>query len=471
LTRPFGTAHRAGRGEEGKGQMAVEAVASAPVIGAAVEEDLGARPTERLPIRQLLQISIYWLGINAIWGGVGIFNQERVDQLAPPGEAGSYLNLMGWLALPVVLLVQPTVGAISDYTITRWGRRKPYIVIGATLDVVFLIGLATSQTFVSLVVFVILLQFSSNFAQGPFEGYVPDLVPPQQVGLASALVGAMQTVGFVTGAVLIAVSYRLGSFTLPLIFLGVLELSTAAGTFLFVREGKTARPRKGKSWLAIGLSAWGLDILKERSFMYLLASRLLFLSGVNVFLGFNVLFLSRSLGMDDEAKGLWVAVIGVLVGVSTAFATLPSGILSNRLGRKPMIYIACVIGGIGLLIAGLAPTPQVLILGVVLLGIGSGTFLAVDWALMTDIIPKASSGRFMGISNLAVGLAGPVAALLAGPIIDFVGGKAETGEGPRAAFLAGVGLFALGAFFLRPVDPRPREERLAAEAAEAATGG
>ena len=63
------------------------------------------------------------------------------------------------------------------------------------LDVVFLIGLATSQTFVALVAFVILLQFSSNFAQGPFQGYVPDLVPPQQVGLASALVGAMQTVG------------------------------------------------------------------------------------------------------------------------------------------------------------------------------------------------------------------------------------------------------------------------------------
>ena len=76
---------------------------------------------------------------------------------------------------------------------------------------------------------------------------------------------------------------------------------------------------------------------------------------------------------------------------------------------------------------------------------------------MTDIIPKASSGRFMGISNLAVGLAGPVAALVAGPIIDVVGGTAETADGPRAAFLAGVAFFTLAAVFLRPVDPRPRE--------------
>jgi MFS family permease len=438
-------------------------------MGLALEDDLGARPTQRLPLRQLLQISIYWLGINAIWGGVGIFNQERVDQLAPPGQAGAYLNLLGWLALPVVLLVQPTIGALSDYTITRWGKRKPYIVIGATLDVVFLIGLATSQTFIALAAFVILLQVSSNFAQGPFQGYVPDLVPPEQVGLASALVGAMQTVGFVTGAVLISLAFSLGQFTVFLILLGVVELATAAGTFLFVREGKAAKPRHGRSWLAIGRSAWGTDILKERNFTFLLISRLMFLAGVNVFLGFNVLFLGRSLGFGDDQKGLWIAIVGVVVGVTTAIATLPSGVASNRFGRKPMIYIACIVGALGLGIAGIAPGPEILVLGVVLLGIASGTFLAVDWALMTDIIPKASSGRFMGISNLAVGLAGPVAALLAGPIIDAVGGTAETGDGPRAAFLAGTLLFVLAAVFLRPVDQRPREERHAAEALEGAT--
>ena len=93
-------------------------------------------------------------------------------------------------------------------------------------------------------------------------------------------------------------------------------------------------------------------------------------------------------------------------------------------------------------------------------------FLAVDWALMTDIIPKASSGRFMGISNLAVALAGPVALLVGGPIIDVVGGTAETGDGPRAAFLAGIAFFILAAVFLRPVDPTPREMRAGEEPAE-----
>jgi MFS family permease len=157
-----------------------------------------------------------------------------------------------------------------------------------------------------------------------------------------------------------------------------------------------------------------------------------------------------------------VPVIGIIVAVFTAIATIPSGILSNRFGRKPMIYLAAAAGSIGLLVAGLAPSPEILIVGATLIGIGSGTFVAVDWALLTDIIPKASSGRYMGMSNLAVGLAGPVAALLAGPIIDSVGGASQTGDGPRAAFLAGIGFFIASAVFLRPVDPRPRELRIAA---------
>jgi MFS family permease len=261
--------------------------------------------------------------------------------------------------------------------------------------------------------------------------------------------------------VLISVAFTLGQFTLILIVLGIVEVATAAGTFLFVREGKVAKSREGRSWWTIARSAWGTDILRERSFTFLLISRLLFLAGVNVFLGYNLYFLQRSLGFGDAEVGLWIAIVGIATGVTTAVATIPAGLVSNRVGRKPLIYLACAVGGLGLAVAGLAPTPQILVAGVILIGVASGTFLAVDWALMTDIIPKASSGRFMGISNLAVGLAGPVAALLAGPIMDAVGGPAATGDGPRAAFLSGIVLFGLGALFLYPVDPRPRESRVA----------
>ena len=282
--------------------MAVDAVAGAPATR--IEgDDLGARPTERLPLRQLFQLSVYWLGINSIWGGVGVFTQERIPDLVPTGQGGSYLALTGWLILPVVLAVQPTVGAISDYTISRWGRRKPYIAIGATLDVVFLIGLATSQTYLSVLAFLALLQFSSNFAQGPFQGYVPDLVPAEQVGLASALIGAMQTIGFVLGNGIVAYAVVIGDYTIPLIVIGLVELATAVGTLVWVREGTAAKPRNGRSWVSIARSAWGLDILHERSFVFLVVSRLMFIAGINVLLGFYVLYVTRVVRLRRRPEG------------------------------------------------------------------------------------------------------------------------------------------------------------------------
>ena len=152
----------------------------------------------------------------------------------------------------MALLVQPTVGSLSDYTISRWGRRKPYILVGSLLDVVFLYGIAVSNTVVAIAAFVILLQFSSNFAQGPFQGYVPDLVPARQVGLASSLVGLMQILGQVAG-----LHDRLDRGRDPQLRRwhdgrsASLELVTMLSVVLRVDDGRSTKSRDGRSWLSI----------------------------------------------------------------------------------------------------------------------------------------------------------------------------------------------------------------------------
>src|SRR5215471_14156051 len=160
-----------------------------------------SRPTERLPIRELLRISLYWLGLSSIFAGLNTILTGRLQftGLVPADEAGRALFLVEISGAIIAVIVQPTIGSISDYTVSRWGRRKPYIFVGSILDVVFLIGIASSNTLLAIAAFIALLQFSSNLAQGPFQGYVPDLVPGPQVGTASALVGLMQVLGNVTG--------------------------------------------------------------------------------------------------------------------------------------------------------------------------------------------------------------------------------------------------------------------------------
>jgi MFS family permease len=415
------------------------------------------RPTELLPKRELLRLSLYWLGLSSIFAGVTFILGARLefDGLVPNAdEAGRTLFLLTIGGAVIAMLVQPTIGSISDYTISRWGRRKPYILIGSLLDVVFLVGIAVSQDLIAIAAFVALLQFSANFAQGPFQGYVPDLVPSSQVGVASALVGMMQILGNVSGYAIAGISVALDQYALGLIALGVLELVTMLSVVIRVREGPAPKSRGGRSWRAIAAEAWGTDILGERSFLWLVASRLAVLTGGGVLANLAVFYLSRSLGMNQEEAGTAFIVIVGLVALGTVVAVIPAARASDRIGRKKVIYVSCAVGAVGLGFVALAPSFPVAIVGAVLFGLSTGIFLAVDWALMTDIIPKASSGRYMGLSNVATASAGVLAVATGGTLMDLVGGP----FGPRAALWLGVALFGLGALLLRPVDERRRED-------------
>ena len=414
------------------------------------------RPVGALPVFQIFQLSIYWFGINAIWGGLNVINQRRMDDLVGKENAGSGLALLTLLGAIVAILVQPTIGTISDYTITRWGRRKPYIVIGAVLDVVFLVGVATSNTYISVVVFIVLLQVSSNFAQGPFQGYVPDLVPAPQVGLASGLMGLMIILGRIGGVAIASIGLFTGSFVLATIGLGLLELVTAIVTVITVDEGRVAPSREGRSWLQIATGAWGLDILKERSFVWLLGSRLFVLMATVTLTDFMLFYMSRSIGLSDSEIGIWINVATGLIAITTALTTFPAARLSDRVGRKTLVYFTCALGSVGMLGVALAPNIIVAVLFVIPVGVAAGAFLAVDWALMTDIVPKSTSGRYMGISNVVTGAAGPIAVAIGGIAMDRVGAF-DFSFGPRIAFLFALAYYALGALLLRPVDERRRE--------------
>jgi MFS family permease len=422
--------------------------------------DVTVEPTRLLPLGQLLRLSVYWLGLVAVFQGIGLIMQERIKDLVPD-ESVQYttLGFVQMAGVAIAVLIQPTVGSISDYTISRFGRRKPFILIGTTLDLVFLIGIATSNSIVAIAALVVLLQFSSNFAQGPFQGYVPDMVPAPQVGLASGMVGLFTVLGVVFGSAMASLGLVLGDFRGPTILLGIVEFLTMLSLFYRLDEGRVAKDRNGRSWRAIAAEAWGTDILRERSFIHLVGSRFFILGGSAFLIALAVPYLERALGMaDPDDRAVWILAITGIAALCTAIATIPAARLSQRYGRKRLIYVACATSATGMVICAFAPSVWFLVLGASLVGIGGGSFLAVDWALMTDIIPKASAGRFMGISNVATATNGVVAGLVGYVIVDRFAGAGATDLGPRAAFLLAPVWYLIGAWLLRPVDERRRED-------------
>jgi MFS family permease len=426
------------------------------------------RPTLALPLGHLIRISLYWLGLTAIDGAVGLFIQNRVNFgpfAVDPLEVGRVLFLLSIPVAVISILVQPTVGSISDYTVSRWGRRKPYIVIGSVLDVVFLVGIATSNTILMLGAFAALLSVSTNIARGPFQGYVPDLVPEQQVGLASAMVGLMQILGNVTGFVLVTAAVLMGQIEVAIFVVALVELVTMAAVVLRVGEGQPPKPRNGKSWGTIAREVWGTDVLKERSYVWLLASRFFFLMGGAVLVNLILTYLKQTHNLGEDAANSTNLVMLVTIVIANVIAIIPSARISDRIGRKPVIYASCVIGFIGIVLAALAPAVPLAIVGGALFGASAGTFLAVDWALMTDIIPKASSGRYMGLSNVATTSSTVIAVATAGLLLDTVNITFGLGLGPRAAYLLGGAYYVIAALTLRPVVEPPRSGRPATDTA------
>jgi MFS family permease len=470
----------------------VQPVTGVPIPDATVVA--AGRPTRTLPWLHLLNLSVYWLGINVIWSGLGnVTYQARLREMFGEALAPAYLAVLVWAPLAIAVIVQPTVAAISDYTITRWGRRKPYILIGTVLDMVFLFGVASSNDIVALAAFVLLLQASSNFAQGPFQGYVPDLVPARQVGVASGLMGVMIIFGQVVGlgiatlglaqlganphpeGTVQAAEFARQAFFLPTIALGVIELLTMIPILLFIDEGRAAPPREGRSWLRIALGAWGTDILKERSYVWLLVSRLFYLMAPALLTGIGLFYLRQALNFTDEAAGGALLVIGAVFGGMTGITTFPAARLSDRIGRKRTIYAAIAIGALGMAGVAIAPSFELTVLALIPVGISAGAFLAVDWALMTDIIPKATSGRYMGISNVATAVSGPLGFGIGGVVITLLVltglapdlralpvPPAEQSTfyelAPRIAIALTIVFFAISAWALRHVDETRRED-------------
>jgi MFS family permease len=416
-------------------------------------------------------LSVYWLGILTIQYGLGtVVLPSMVEDELGPGNAGTGLAVINAVAVIASIFVQPTVGVISDYTITRWGRRKPYIFIGGLLDMVFLYGIATSNTFVALVAFYFLIQVSSNFAQGPFQGYVPDLVPARQVGTASGLMGLMIVLGSIVGVGIAMTGLQEGgSLIAATLALGAVEIVAMLIVVTRVHEGTTG-PKRTMSWPRVAMSAWGADILREKSVLWLLLVRLLFLGAAAAATSLGLYYFQRTHGLGKAEASQFVFWATVIVAGMSGLASLPAARLSDRYGRKAIIYVGMALTAMGLLGLALAPTPYLAVALFVPAGIGIGVFLSVDWALMTDVIPKHTSARYMGILNAGTAMATPVFLIVGGLTMDAIGrltNDPSAPGGPVAGMYVAIGFLVLAALALRQVDARRRELGEAAELAAA----
>ncbi len=159
-----------------------------------------------------------------------------VDIYAPADWRNTALSMMRTAGLIIAMLVQPAAGLISDRSTSRFGRRRPFILIGTLLDLVFLVAIGLSSSYWSLLVAVLLIQFSSNISHGPLQALIPDLVPEDQRGRASGVKAIFELFPIILVGVMVVPMIAAGQLNWAIVVTGAVLFITALLTMLLVKE-------------------------------------------------------------------------------------------------------------------------------------------------------------------------------------------------------------------------------------------
>jgi MFS family permease len=413
--------------------------------------------------RGMLVLSSFWFAIAYVMqplGGniipllVARFTHPMTAHLGPiafPLDVNTYVSLLDTIGAAFAIVWQPAIGAISDNSRFELGRRRPFIAIGVIGDIFFLTLIAFVTSYWALLLVYVLFQMASNTAQGPYQGMLPDQVNAEQRGEASGYYGLMNMLGtivgfLVVGALLIPRGHlKLAILTLPV----VIAIAGALVIFGVPDRRRTAAPTQPLS-RSVLLSV-AIDTKRYRDFAWLMVSRLFFLMAPVAIGTYAFNFIRYTFNYSEGKASLYSSALQATILVFAAVLCMTAGFLAQRFGKKRLIAAACVIGAVGSTLLIFAPSlPWILGFGLIV-GISLGTFLSVDWAFMTDLIPKAEAGRYMGVSNIATASAGLIARPILGPIIDAFNNNRTSAVGYRVMFGIVTGFFLIALLTLQPV--------------------
>ncbi|MQY32658.1 hypothetical protein SRB17_06120 [Streptomyces sp. RB17] len=365
------------------------------------------------------------LANGAIWvgwfGPLQILLASQAGDFAP-GSGMSKETMLAWVTgagAVVSLLANPLFGALSDRTTARPGRRTPWIVAGAAGGALSLLLLARAGGMWTMAVGWCLVQLTLNAAFAAVTAAVPDRVPRLQRGAVGGWLGAAQILGVVGGTGLATVAGGVGAgYAACAVF-------TAVGVLPYVLRYPdlqlTADDRPPWSWRGFLAGFW-LSPSRYPDLGWAWLTRFLINLSNSLVLLYLLYYLRDRLHYADPGQG--VLILTAVNSLTLMATVVAGGVWSDRTGRrKPFVVWSGVLMAVATAaLAGWQTWPGAIVAAAVL-GVGFGVFTSVDFALMTDVLPRAlDRGKDLGVINVANALPQVAAPALAAPIVTYLGG-------------------------------------------------
>jgi MFS family permease len=417
----------------------------------------------------LFGMSMLMLGANLVWTAYNsILLPTLVEGVITEGK-GLVTGLIGFFGTLVAITVSLLSGILSDHSTNRWGRRTPGILIGALIGLP-LIGLPTlflapalRPVFLSLALPIIILsyfgmQFATNVGNGAWWPLLVDVVPENQRGTASGIQGFLTLIGATIGIVVVTMLNQNGQTGAALWLIGgILTLSGIVNAL--VLRGKdmpAAVSEKISLRQALG------DMFRVRTrvavFFWVVLALLLAYMGINSLQFFARFFFQvyfPSVNPDAAFR-----TMGGISLVMTMLAAVGSGVLSDKIGRRPLILWAMFLCAVTTLLMGLTGNYTVFLILAGIRSAATGPIMAIAPALASDLAPKDEAGQYMAYSNLSTGISGALGGLIFGVILVTL-----TRSTFMAIFIISALLFLFGGIIFtikvpqKEIDARTREAK------------
>lgn len=399
----------------------------------------------RFGIRRHLALASFWFGGNYHWGTIlPILIPYQIATMLPRAQQPAGLGVVLGGGAVIAMTLPPIVGWWSDRISTPWGRRRPIIVVFSVLNAVALLLLMAASSFWLLLLAYLAVQILNNAAGAAFNAVVPDVVPQEEFGRQSGILGVMVQLGIVASLGTYIGLSAIGRPLLEYVAIAAALLLTMLPTiWAAAGEGMTPLPARASQPPLVALRAF-LAPLWTGDFGWVIFTRLMITAGIWSVLPF-IQYFFRDVGRIRHADTFTSEWELVLLAAAVPLG-LAGGWLSDRFGRKKFVYAAGALQGLTLVVFVATYTQNVAwIFGLgALYGVGYGLYYAVDWALACDTLPdRTQAAKDMGLFHVAYTLPQVLFPSILGFVLGVINGPEGTG-GYRVVFSFGIVFYLLG---------------------------
>ena len=368
-------------------------------------------------------------------------------QAADPRHKIAALGIVTGLGAVAACIATPLAGALSDRTTHSYGfgrmrgRRHRWTLGMAVLGAICLVVLGGLTSVAGIALLWVLFSAFQNAEYASLSAAVPDHVPVRQRATVAGWVGMPQALGLVIGTVLVVDIFTKVStgYTVLAVLLALLAIPFV---FMTPDHPLEAADRTPFSWRQLARSYW-ISPRQYPDFAWAWITR--FLASLAIAMGtlYLLYFLEgpvhyRQHFHQPATNGLQTLII--IYTVCVVLTAIIGGMVSDRIGKRKMIVtVSGILMGLAALLLTFVETWDASLIAAVLFGIGFGAYLAVDQALITQVLPAASDrAKDLGIINIAIVGPSTIGPAIAAPITSLIGYPALFGATTIVAVLASV---------------------------------